>query len=141
MHAPTSVHWFATKRVMRYLKASPDHGLHYKKGPLLLTTYCDSDLAGDPDNQRSITGFAVFLGCNLVSCSAKKQPIVFRSSTEAEYIALAITTVELFWLCMLFKDIHVVLATTPTFWCDNINTLTLATNPVYHACTKHIEVD
>ena len=42
---------------------------------------------------------------------------------------------------MLFKDIHVMLATAPTLWCDNISALALTTNPVYHARTKHIEVD
>jgi hypothetical protein len=29
----------------------------------------------------------------------------------------------------------------PTLWCDNVNALALAFNPVYHARTKHIEVD
>jgi hypothetical protein len=26
-------------------------------------------------------------------------------------------------------------------WCDNFGTTYLSTNPVFHACTKHIEVD
>jgi hypothetical protein len=141
MHAPTSTHWSASKRVLRYLKSSVDHGLHYTKGPLHLSAYCDSDWVGDPDDRRSTSGFAVFLGRNLVSWSAKKQPIVSRSSTEAEYRALAITTAEMFWLRMLLKDIHVFLSTTPTIWCDNVSALALASNRIYHTRTKHIEVD
>jgi hypothetical protein len=47
----------------------------------------------------------------------------------------------MFWLRMLFKDVHVTLSTAPTIWYDNISALALATNPVYHARTKHIEVD
>jgi hypothetical protein len=47
----------------------------------------------------------------------------------------------MFWLRMLLKDICVTLTTAPTIWCDNVSALALATNPVYHAHTKHIEVD
>ncbi len=71
----------------------------------------------------------------------KKQPVVSRSSTEAEYRSLAIATAEMFWLRMLFHDIQVPLLSTPIIWCDNISALALASNPIYHARTKHIEVD
>jgi len=128
--SPTSAHWSAAKRVIRYLKSSVDHGLHYTRGPLHLTAYYDSDWAGNPDDRHSTTGFAIFLGCNLVSWSAKKQPIVSRSSTKAEYRALAITTAEMFWLRMLLNDICVTLTTALTIWCDNVSALALATNPV-----------
>ena len=63
------------------------------------------------------------------------------SSTEAEYRALAMLTAEIYWLYMLFKDLQVPLTTIPTIWCDNLGAIALASNPVYHARTKHIEVD
>jgi hypothetical protein len=61
--------------------------------------------------------------------------------TEAEYISLSLTVDELFWLRMLLKELHIVLTCPPTIWCDNSGALALASNPVFHARTKHIEVD
>jgi hypothetical protein len=141
MQSPTTTHWTAAKRVLRYLKATPSHGLFYSKGPLQLQAFCDSDWAGSPDDRRSTSGFCVFLGNCLISWSAKKQPVVSRSSTEAEYRSLAIATVELYWLRMLFKDLSIPLPHAPILWCDNVSALALASNPVHHARTKHIEVD
>jgi hypothetical protein len=43
MHSPTSSHWAASKRVLRYLKHTPTHGLLYTKGSLQLQAFCDPD--------------------------------------------------------------------------------------------------
>ena len=64
-----------------------------------------------------------------------------RSSTESEYRALASTAVELCWLRQVFKDLGIFLPTAPNLWCDNVSTLAVASNPVFHARTKHLEVD
>ena len=42
---------------------------------------------------------------------------------------------------MLFKELHIPLMSAPILCCDNLSALALASNPVYHARTKHIEVD
>jgi hypothetical protein len=141
MHAPSSTHWIAAKRVLRYLQGTLDHGLYYTKSNLQVNAFCDSDWAGCLDDRRSTTGFAVFLGDCLIAWSAKKQVVVSRSSTEAEYRSLSVTAVELFWIRMLFKELRIYLATPPVLWCDNVSALALASNPVFHARTKHIEVD
>ena len=83
----------------------------------------------------------VFLGNSSITWSAKKQSVVFRSSTEAEYKSLALTTAELYWLRMLLKDWRVYLYHPPILWCDNVLALALASNHIFHARTKHIEVD
>ncbi|XP_028064201.1 uncharacterized protein LOC114267360 [Camellia sinensis] len=140
MHQPLVQHFVMVKRLLRYLKGTLGYGLQFSPGPLTLHAFSDSDWAGNSLDRRSTTGFCVFLGPNLVSWSAKKQPTVARSSTEAEYRALAHTAAELSWLGMLLSDLHVP-SPSPTLWCDNIAAISLSSNPVFHARTKHIEVD
>ena len=66
---------------------------------------------------------------------------MFRSSTEAEYRALATTAAELSWIRMIIKDLCVFLSLPLMLWCDNVSALALASNPIFHARTKHIEAD
>ena len=63
------------------------------------------------------------------------------SSAEAEYRSLATTTAELCWLRMLFCDLHIPLTQQPQLFSDNVSALALASNPVFHARTKHVEID
>ncbi|RVW32897.1 Retrovirus-related Pol polyprotein from transposon RE2 [Vitis vinifera] len=141
MYHPRTPHWQAMKRVLRYLKGSINHGLFYTPSPLQLHTYCNSDWAGNPDDKRSTSGYGVFLGRNLVSWSSKKQHVVSRSSTEAEYRSMALAIAEVYWLRMLFKELAIGLIHIPNIWCNNIGAIALASNPVFHARTKHVEID
>jgi histone deacetylase 1/2 len=83
----------------------------------------------------------MFYGGNLVSWSARKQATVSHSSTESEYKALANATAELIWVQALLGELGVSQASPPILWCDNIGATYLSSNPVFHARTKHIEVD
>uniref|UniRef100_A0A2N9HE74 Integrase catalytic domain-containing protein n=1 Tax=Fagus sylvatica TaxID=28930 RepID=A0A2N9HE74_FAGSY len=141
MSTPTTTHLAAAKRVLRYIRGTFNHGIEFTPGPLSLSAYTDADWAGDPDDRRSTYGFLVYLGHNAITWSAKKQATVSRSSTESEYRALAIASAELCWVRSLLKDLGIYLPDPPTLWCDNISALAIASNPVFHARTKHIEVD
>ena len=70
--------------------------------PRLLAT--DADWACSPTDIRSISRYCVFIGGNLISWKSKKQDVVARSSAEAEYRAMTLTTCELMWLKHLLKE-------------------------------------
>uniref|UniRef100_A0A2N9IDB0 Reverse transcriptase Ty1/copia-type domain-containing protein n=1 Tax=Fagus sylvatica TaxID=28930 RepID=A0A2N9IDB0_FAGSY len=83
----------------------------------------------------------MFLGNNPITWLSKKQHTVSRSSTEAEHHSLATGAAELAWLRQVICDLGLYLASAPIMWCDNTSALALASNPVFHGRTKHIEVD
>jgi transposase InsO family protein len=141
MSAPTTTHLAAAKRVLRYIRGTLHHGIEFTPSPLSLSAYTDADWVGDPDDRRSTSGFLIYLGSNANTWSAKKQPTVSRSSTESEYRALAFASAELCWIRTLLKDLGIFISDTPILWCDNVSALAIASNPVFHARTKHIEVD
>ncbi|XP_028091418.1 uncharacterized protein LOC114291752 [Camellia sinensis] len=66
MHLPLVSHFAHVKRLLRYLKGTLKLGLHFSPGPLILQAYSDSDWAGNYYDQRSTTGYCVFLGSNLI---------------------------------------------------------------------------
>ncbi|KAJ4755031.1 hypothetical protein LUZ62_089436 [Rhynchospora pubera] len=142
MHSPTTEHWIAVKRILRYLKGTITHGLYFQaSSPLTLHAYSDSDWAGCPDDRRSTSAFCIYLGPNLISWSSKKQPTVSKSSTEAEYRSLALAGAELIWVQHILHELHQTPSQTPILWCDNVGAAYLASNPMYHARTKHVEID
>ncbi|GAA0163474.1 hypothetical protein LIER_39605 [Lithospermum erythrorhizon] len=54
MHKPSSTHWVATKRLLRYLKHTIHHGLLLKKNAKpVFHVYSDADWAGKPDDRTS----------------------------------------------------------------------------------------
>lgn len=142
LQSPTETHWNALKRVFRYLQSSRNHGLDIQKSESLsITAFADADWASCPDDRRSTAGYCVYLGDSLMSWCSKKQHVVAQSSTEAEYRALAHCASEITWILSLLKEVGISQEAIPRIWCDNLSAGALASNPVYHARTKHIELD
>lgn len=141
MHAPKISDFTAGKRILRYVKGTLHQGLYFTPGPLTLTTFSDADWAGDNIDRRLTTGYCVYFGSNLIAWCAKKHHTVARSSTEAEYRSLALTAAEITWVHQLLLDLNVSPTLPHLVWCDNKSAISLASNPVFHARTKHVEVD
>jgi histone deacetylase 1/2 len=142
MHAPTDSHWVAIKRILRYLKGTASYDFHITRGTSFsLHGFTDADWAGSIDDRKSMGGYLVFFGQTPISWKSGKQRTVARSSTEAEYKALADGTAEVIWLQYLLTDLQVPSVPAPTIWCDNLGATYLSANPIFHARTKHVEVD
>ncbi|KAJ9556373.1 hypothetical protein OSB04_010987 [Centaurea solstitialis] len=142
MHAPTSLHWIALKRLLRYLHGTLYHGIILRKNSsLTLHGFTDADWAGDKDNYRSTSGYIVYLGSNPISWSSKRQSTLARSSTEAEFRAVASTTTEVQWLTSLLTELGFSSSTTPTIYCDNLSATSYSANPVFHSRMKHLALD
>ncbi|MCI08154.1 copia protein, partial [Trifolium medium] len=139
---PLVPHYQAATRILRYLKSCPAKGVLFSShSPLQLHGFADSDWACCPNTRRSVTGYCVLLGSSLISWKSKKQNTVSRSSTEAEYRALASLTCELQWLQYLFQDLNITFPQSASVYCDNKSAIYLAHNPTFHERSKHIELD
>ncbi|KAJ9536095.1 hypothetical protein OSB04_un000733 [Centaurea solstitialis] len=142
MHDPRLPHLNALKRILRYLKGTLSHGLHLKASAVdRLVAYSDADWAGCPNTRRSTSGFCVYLGDNLVSWSSKRQHVVSSSSAEAEYRGIANVVAETAWLRNLLLELCCPLSRAIVVFCDNVSAMYLASNPVQHQRTKHVEID
>lgn len=142
LHSPTTVHWVAVKRILRYVQGTLKVGLKIGVSKSrTVSAFSDADWAGCVDDRRSTGGFAVYLSDNLISWSARKQPTVSRSSTETEYKSLANATAKVIWVQKLLTELGIAHPPAARLWCDNIGATYLSANPVFHAQTKHIEID
>lgn len=83
-HSNEPVHFTAVKRILRYLKSSPETGLLYTSSlHLQVLAFSDASWADNSD-RKSTGGYMVFAGNNLIDWSSRKQTIIATSSTESE---------------------------------------------------------
>lgn len=166
MSQPQQAHFDAAMHIVRYIKGTSDFGVFYKRGgPLELQGYTDADWGNScPDTRRSTGGYVHKLAGGPVTWSSKRQPTVSHSTTEAEYRALSDGAQEGVYLKRLVEELQqcslastslkckdsniaqdLEHATIPTLQdlqmhCDNMSSIKLAKNPVFHARTKHLEI-
>jgi hypothetical protein len=141
MHSPRKSHLDAIDRILRYLKGAPGKGIWYKNNNFYdICGYSDADWAEIFD-QKSTTGFYTFVGGNLATWKSKKQNVVARSSAETEYRVMASSASELILIKQLLADMDIETQNLMKIFCDNQAAIHIASNPIFHERTKHIEVD
>lgn len=142
MHQPTSDHWQAAKRVLRFLTGTISHGLFFSRNnPISLHAFSDADWAGDTDDFVSTNAYIIYLGKHPISWSSKKQKGVARSSTEAEYRSVANTSAETIWICSLLVELGIKISAPPVIYCDNVGATYICANPIFHSRMKHVALD
>ncbi|KAJ9562186.1 LOW QUALITY PROTEIN: hypothetical protein OSB04_007346 [Centaurea solstitialis] len=136
---PRDSHLSAVKRILRYLKGTPDFGLWYPKDSgFELIAYTNSDHAGCKLNRKSTSGACQFLGDKLVSWSSRKQNCVSLSTAEAEYAPLLLCS-QVLWMKTQLADFGYTMHRIPIY-CDSKSAIQITANPVQHSRTKHIDI-
>ncbi|KAJ9544232.1 LOW QUALITY PROTEIN: hypothetical protein OSB04_023939 [Centaurea solstitialis] len=110
---PKESHLIAAKRILRYLKGTPNCGL-WETG-FELVAFLDADHGGFQLERKSTSGHVQFLGDKLGS---KKQYRVSTSTAEAEYVVAASCCSQ----------------------CDSKSAISILCNPVQYTRTNHIDI-
>ena len=140
-YAKSMLNYSAARRVLCYAKSTLNYGLFYAHGvDIEVFGYTDANWAGFSYDRRSTSGYVFNFGSVAVSWSSKKQPTIALYSTKAEYRGAIVAACEIAWLHKLLQDLGQDGMKTVTLYCDNMSSIQLANNPVFHASTKHIEV-
>jgi hypothetical protein len=138
--SPRSSHRQVVKRIFRYLRHTPDFGIWYSASSSLAPHgFSDADFAGCRLDRKSTFWTCQFLGSSLVSWSSRKQSSVAKSTTEAEYVAVACCCSQLLWISYTMSDFGEEYTHVP-LQCDSTSAISVAKNTVLHSKTKHIEL-
>lgn len=135
----TEALWNGVKRVLRYIKGTLDLGLCFRRNSeQALICYVDANHGSESD-RKSTSGFFMKVYGNTVLWATRRQTIVALSSTEAEYVALAMAASELLWLRNLLEDFEVSHSLPLKIFEDNQSCIRLL-HKWEHRRLKHIDV-
>ena len=106
MHCPTVNLWSNAKRILRYLNATQDYGIHYDGGvDGTFEYYCDSDYASCPKTRKSTSGMIIVANGSPIFWASQKQPTIALSTCEAETIAAAEFAKVVIWFQRLVSEL------------------------------------
>ena len=156
---PGQKHMYAAQHVWRYLigtknlaiRASADiqHGItsistleaaQQELEPLFYGA-SDAAFADEPETRRSSQGYLFKLYGLPIDWKATVQRSVTKSTTEAELLSLSLAGSEMEWWQRFFQAIRFDPEFTPSLWCDNQQTVSIATKTIDKLQTKLKHVD
>ena len=143
---PNTLHMSLVKQVLRYLKATADQSLNFRRATpsnLALTMYADSSWCSDPDTSKSVNGYLLLLNNAPVNWSSKRQTCVALSTCDAEYMACAHAARHLVWASNASKELAnytslKLMNTMPRLLSDNKPAICLSEEQRVNGKTKHI---
>lgn len=142
MHTPKQSRMATALRVVKYVKSAQGLGLYFSAAnSVSLSAYSDSDWASCLMTRKSVASYYIFLGSSLISWKSKHQATISKSSSEAEYQAMALTIYEVIWLVQLLKELGFSKLLPVTLHCDNQAANHTDFNSMFHERTKHIDID
>ncbi|POM77904.1 Retrovirus-related pol Polyprotein, partial [Phytophthora palmivora] len=103
-----------------------------------LRAYADADFANRVDDRKSVAGYVTQFCGSIISWSSQTEKTVALHTTEAEYMALRLLVQEVVHLSQMLKELQVQQQPSQVF-VDNECAEKLASNPVFHSRTKHID--
>ncbi|GJT85954.1 zinc finger, CCHC-type containing protein [Tanacetum coccineum] len=102
---PSTQHWQAIHKVLKYLKKTIDYRLTYTGYPSVLEGYTDASWISNTEDNSSTNGWVFLLGDGVISWASKKQTCIIGLTMESEFVALAAAGKEAEWLKNLLLEI------------------------------------
>ena len=109
----------------------------WQSGPWLIG-HCSADLSGQ-QHRCSTLGYLFHMGIGAVTWISKKQYIMVKSSTKAEYITFTHVVKNTLWPKAFLVEIWVEDVVAIKINCDNQVSITLLKESRFHRCSKRID--
>ncbi|MCO5558219.1 hypothetical protein L7F22_011798 [Adiantum nelumboides] len=146
MSKPCKVHKQAAKRTLRYLRTTQHYALTYyydPSSPISISGYVDANWASNDPRCFSTGDYVFTLAGGPISWQTKRQSSIASTSTEAEYVAAALSSREALWISELITELKLRfnVSTAPiTLFCDNQSTIALAESSSFSSKLKRIKI-
>jgi hypothetical protein len=104
-----------------------------------MVSFSDSNWAGDPETQISVTGFVIYLLGAPICWRSKGQTGVTLSSSKAEYVAMSEAVKEIRFIYYLLSGMGMNIKLPIVVRCDNVGAIIMAENSCLGTSTRHID--